>query len=93
MPFQPLTAGRRTKYSGARVFWVTIAIISILAVWSSVADNHGRNSVADSHKLSRRAAIVSDQLFISSAIDTHNGVDLDVCQPQHESPIQTNGLF
>lgn len=80
MPFQPLTAGRRTKYSGARVFWVTIAIISILAVWSSVVDNHGRNLVADSHKLSRRGAIVSDPVFISSATDTHNGVDLDVCQ-------------
>lgn len=80
VPFQPLTAWRRRKYFAAHGFWVAIVVLSVLAVWTAVVDNHGRNPVADSHKLSRRAAVIHDLVFFnSSAVDSHNDVDLDVC--------------
>ena len=67
--------------------------MSALAVWSSVVDNYGRNSVADSHKLSRRTAVVNDPAFKQSAINSHDGADLEVRQPQHTCLISTNGGF
>lgn len=69
---------QRKKYSAARAFFIFIAIISVLALWSIVLGGNARSSPGRSRRLGRRGMAIDDRVFPQSTNGSHNVADLDV---------------
>ena len=75
------TAGPRRKYSAARAFFVSILVISAIALWCFVVNREGRFSTKESHKLFRRGGLPDEETPLGGARGAHGAsksTDLEV---------------